>query len=70
MLLLTPKDFVKFLSIHTVDNKWMWGVDFLFGHYNIKVGVAYNFIAEHMLPSNGGNKGALELAKKYLKQYK
>ena len=28
-LLMTPKDMMRFFSIHTVQNKWMWGVDFL-----------------------------------------
>lgn len=68
LLLLTPKDFSTFLSIHTVDNKWMWGVDFLFGHYNIKVGVAYNFIVEHMLPSDSNGNEASFLMIQYLKQ--
>ena len=68
LLLLTPKDFSKFLSKYTIDNKWMWGVDFLFGHYNINVGVAYSFNAEHMLPSKSNNTEANRLMIQYLKR--
>jgi hypothetical protein len=46
-LLLTPKDFYKFSSIHTVENKWMWGPDLLFGFYKIRAGVYNNCIANH-----------------------
>lgn len=67
LLLLTPNDFNLFLSKHTIENKWMWGVDFLFGHYNIKVGVVYDFIAQHILPSNfDAGREAFELSKIYL----
>ena len=68
LLLLTPKDFSRFLSKYTIANKWMWGVDFLFGHYNINVGVAYSFHAEHMLPSKSNSKEAADLMIQYLKQ--
>ena len=38
-LLLTPVDFVRFCATHTVENKWMWGPDLLFGYYGIKAAV-------------------------------
>ena len=47
-LLLTPKDLTKFFSIHTVENKWMWGVDFLFGYFDIRVGLYNSNVCEHM----------------------
>jgi hypothetical protein len=25
-LLLSPKDFHKFFSLHTIENKWTWGI--------------------------------------------
>ena len=68
LLLLTPKDFSRFLSKYTIANKWMWGVDFLFGYYNINVGVAYSFHAEHMLPSKSNCEEAARLMIQYLKQ--
>lgn len=68
MLFLTPKDFTKFLSIHTVSNKWMWGADFLFGYFNIKAGVIYSFTAEHVLPSNSNNDEAGNCMTIYLKE--
>jgi hypothetical protein len=42
--------------MHTIQNKWMWGADFLFGHYNIKAGVLNNCVANHVLPSES-NRG-------------
>ena len=48
-LLLSPKDFKVYSSINTINNKWMWGVDQLFGHYNIKAAVYMNFSVEHKL---------------------
>ena len=55
-LLLTPEDIRLFFSCYSIENKWMWGVDFMFGHLGIKTGVVNKFVTEHMLPShsNGG----------------
>ena len=69
LLLLTPNDFYTFLSKHTIENKWMWGVDLLFGYYNIKVGIVYNFTAEHMLYSKSNRKEAGQLMVQYIKKY-
>ena len=66
LLLLTPTDFHKFCSIHTLENKWMWGVDFLFGFYNIKTGVLPKCIAEHILPSSANQKEAERLMTEYI----
>lgn len=51
LLLLTPSDFNKYLKINTIENKWLWGIDLLFGYYNIKAGIINNYIAEHAIPS-------------------
>jgi len=56
LLLVNPNDFVRFCSMHTIQNKWMWGADFLFGHYNIKAGVFNDCVANHVLPSES-NRG-------------
>ena len=66
LLLFTPDDFYKFCSIHTVENKWMWGVDYLFGYFNIKAGVINDWIANHELKSNSNNKEAIILMMQYL----
>ena len=66
LLLFTPVDFDTFCSKHTVNNKWMWGVDFLFGYYNIKVGVLNNCVASHILPSRSKYFEAYNLMKEYL----
>ena len=68
-LLLNPENFFKFLSLYTIENKWMWGVDLLFGYYNIKVGVYFDFAVEHVLKSNGGGRVAELLANQYLKKH-
>ena len=33
-LLLNPKNFYKFISLYNVENKWMWGVDYMYSYYN------------------------------------
>ena len=55
LLLMKPNDFERFCSMHTIQNKWMWGADFLFGHYKIKTGVLNNCVANHVLPSNSNH---------------
>jgi hypothetical protein len=67
LLLLSPTDFNKFCSIHTKENKWMWGVDFLFGYYKITTAVIHKYSANHELPSNGNSGEAITLCDQYLK---
>ena len=57
-LLMTPKDIIRFFSIHTVQNKWMWGVDFLWDYFNIRVGLYNRNSCIHMLPSAGNTAEA------------
>lgn len=52
-LLMTPKDMMQFFSIHTIQNKWMWGVDFLWDYFNIKVGLYNKNSCIHSIPSAG-----------------
>jgi hypothetical protein len=49
-LLLKPADIKRFFSIHSIENKCMWGVDFLFGFYGIKAGVLSTCVVSHELP--------------------
>jgi len=65
-LLMRPVDFRRFCSIHTIENKWMWGVDFLFGYYKIKAGVLNTCVANHELPSNSSSGLASSLMIQYL----
>ena len=44
----------------------MWGVDFLFGYYNMIACVYNKYKVEHVLPSKSNSKEALELMHKYL----
>jgi hypothetical protein len=67
-LLLKYKDFKRFLSVHTIENKWMWGVDFLFGYFNINTGVYNRSSVKHMLlPSKKNTNNAEKLMRAYLK---
>lgn len=57
-LLMTPKDMMRFFSIHTVQNKWMWGVDFLWDYFNIRVGLYNRNSCIHMLQPAGNTAEA------------
>jgi hypothetical protein len=55
LILLTPSDFNRFIGLYTIENRWMWGIDLLFGHYNIKAGIVNKFLAIHSLPSKSNH---------------
>lgn len=69
LLLLTPSDFDIFCKFHTIRNKWMWGVDLLFGYYNIKAGVLYSCVVEQILPSRSDQRTAYHLMIEYFKEH-
>ena len=66
-LLMSPDDMVKFFSLYTVENKWMWGVDHLFGYYNVNAGVIHTYSAIHMLPSKSSKGEASRLMNEYIR---
>ena len=68
-LLLTPDDFNLYASKNTVKNKWMWGIDLLFGYWKINVGVYHKHSVIHMLPSMSNHKEAYMLGDEYVRQY-
>lgn len=59
LLLLSPLDFKQFIGLYTIENRWMWGVDLLFGYYNIPTGVVNKFVAIHELPSKAYNQDGM-----------
>lgn len=70
--LLKPIDFYKFNSLNTIENKWFWGVDHIFGHLNIKVGMYNKYSMNHMILSNTSQillHEKLDLCNKYLQNY-
>lgn len=69
--LLTPNDFYKFILLHTIENKYTWGVDHIFGHLNIKVGTYNKYNMKHMIPSSNTNvtQEKFNLCCKYLQSY-
>jgi len=44
---MTPKDFSMYSKVNTIENKWMWGVDYLFGHLKLKTGIYNSSILHH-----------------------
>ena len=67
-LLLSPNDLHKFFSLHTIENKWTWGVDFLFGYLNINSGVINKYSVKHMIPSKSNKGEGHKLMMNYLKE--
>lgn len=68
-LLMCPDDFYKYASMNTIENKWMWGVDFLFGFFNLKVGVYNKYNVKHMLKSNSNQTEARKLCDNYINSH-
>jgi len=64
--LMNPKNIKKFFSLHSIENKWGWGVDLIFGHLNIKVGTYYNCLVEHSLNSMSNQKEGIKCLVEYL----
>ena len=64
-LLLSPSDLTRFFSLYSTQNKWMWGVDLLFGYFQIRAAVMNSCICEHVLPSKGDFRVAQRLMADY-----
>ena len=56
------------MSLYSLENKWMWGVDHMFGHYGIKTGVINKYSVLHELPKNSDTNTASNCLIKYLKE--
>jgi hypothetical protein len=67
-LLLTSNDFEAYKSMNTVENKWGWGVDFLFGYYKISAAICSYFEVNHELPSNSNHHEANILMNYYFRK--
>lgn len=68
-MLMTPQSFRKYLSINTFRNKWIWGVDHLFGHFDVRTAVYYGMNAFHLLPAaHGRSDEAYRLMMEYLRK--
>lgn len=55
-LLMKADDFKLFLSLHDYENKWLWGVDYIFDYYNIRTAVHYDNICIHKFKANHDSK--------------
>ena len=70
-MLMTPHNFRKYLDINTFKNKWIWGVDHLFGHFSIKTAVYYGMNVFHIFPATHGcSNEAHRLMMEYLHQFR
>ena len=68
-MLMKPSNFRRYLSINTVRNRWIWGVDMLFGHFGINTAVYYGMKAFHAIPAAHGRKDeASMLMNQYLNE--
>ena len=70
MLLFSSKDFFKFISLYTIKNKWMWGIDHLFGYYKIRAGMVNRYSVNHLFTGGSNKHLARRLAEEYLKEKK
>ena len=68
-LICSPKDMKTFFSCYSIDNKWMWGVDFMFGHLKVRTGVINDYVVEHMLPSDSNYRDAHRQMNNYLRRH-
>ena len=73
-MVVTPNGFKKYLSVNSLQNKWIWGVDFLFGYFNIKTAVYYAMNAYHLIPStsyggHGKDNEAIKLMNIFLSKH-
>lgn len=55
-LLMKAEDFKLFLSLNDINNKWIWGVDYMFDFLNIKTAVTYSNICLHKYKSKNEAK--------------
>jgi uncharacterized protein (DUF1919 family) len=69
ILLLTPKSMNWFLSVNTLENKNMWGIDHLFGYYNISTAVINKYSVNHELPSSSNKIDASTEMINYFKKF-
>ena len=70
--LLKPIDFYNFISLNTIENKYIWGVDHIFGHLNINAGMCNKYSMKHMINSSNTSElfsEKLDLCNKYLQKY-
>ena len=66
LFLLEPKDLFKFFDIHSLENKYMWGVDFMYWYYKIRTGIINTYSANHELTPQSNPKEAEKLCNIYL----
>ena len=70
MLLLSSSDFFRFIRLYTIKNKWMWGIDHLFGYYKIRAGLVNKYSVNHLFTGGSNKLLAQKLAEEYLRQKK
>lgn len=70
-ILITPDIFYRFMEINDIDNKWIWGVDALLGHFGFKCGIYNDAHVLHHFPNNSdeNKKQAHSSMMRYIKKH-
>ena len=67
--LFKPIDFFKYLSLHEMDNPYLWGVDCLYNYFNISTGLDYTNTVHHCIKGRCyGNSRADKDMLKYIRK--
>ena len=69
MMLITPDVFYRFMEVHDVENKWIWGVDMLLGHFGFQCGIYKDACVLHYFPNRGNNREAYNGMMLYIKKH-
>ena len=67
--LLKYKDFMKFMSLNSIDNPNMWGVDYMMSHYKIRCAINNDCVVEHMFKSASDHVSAINQMDIYFKYH-
>lgn len=60
-MIMSAKNFQRYLDVNTFENKWIWGVDHMFGYFGINTALYYGMVAYHTIPAAHGRSEEAEL---------
>ena len=69
MMLITPDVFYRFMEINDVENKWIWGLDMLLGHFGFQCGIYGDACVSHYFPNKTNNREAYQDMMRYIKKH-
>jgi hypothetical protein len=68
-MLITPDVFYRFMEVQDVENKWIWGVDMMLGHFGFKCGIYNDACVLHYFPNKTNNREASNSMMRYVKKH-